>query len=284
MTDGSASLTSVKRQPAWRSFGTRSRRFRPTLMSERLHSAPADGAPVANATSTSAMHAHNETIRPRILPSTFRPNGFGQRYRALNRYRRSHRYPDRMSASTVRIVFLGGLGEIGRNCMCLEVDDRILIIDCGIMFPESDMPGIDLVLPDFTYLRENADRVEAVFLTHAHEDHAGGLAFLLPRHLVPDVRLAAVARPRPQPHRRSRHARAHRAHPRARRRAADDRPVRLRVHPRHALGAARVRHRVPHACGHDHAQRRLQARPHAGRRPQDRPLAHGRDRQARRAA
>jgi ribonuclease J len=82
-------------------------------------------------------------------------------------------------SSPVRIVFLGGLGEIGRNCMCLEVDDRILVIDCGIMFPESDMPGIDLVLPDFTYLRENADRVEGAFLTHAHEDHAGGLAFLL---------------------------------------------------------------------------------------------------------
>jgi ribonuclease J len=76
-------------------------------------------------------------------------------------------------------VFLGGLGEIGRNCLCLEVENRILIVDCGIMFPESDMPGVDLVLPDFTYLRENADRVEAAFLTHAHEDHAGGLAFLL---------------------------------------------------------------------------------------------------------
>src|SRR6478672_8913689 len=79
----------------------------------------------------------------------------------------------------VKIVFLGGLGEIGRNCFCLEVDDRILVVDCGIMFPEAGMPGIDLVLPDFTYLRENADRVEAAFLTHAHEDHAGGLAFLL---------------------------------------------------------------------------------------------------------
>src|SRR3954454_15118150 len=79
----------------------------------------------------------------------------------------------------VKIVFLGGLGEIGRNCFCLEVDDRILIVDCGIMFPEAEMPGIDLVLPDFTYLRENAHRVEAAFLTHAHEDHAGGLAFLL---------------------------------------------------------------------------------------------------------
>jgi ribonuclease J len=81
--------------------------------------------------------------------------------------------------SPVRIVFLGGLGEIGRNCFCLEVDDRILVVDCGLMFPDADMPGVDLVLPDFTYLRENADRVEAVLLTHAHEDHAGGLAFLL---------------------------------------------------------------------------------------------------------
>jgi len=85
----------------------------------------------------------------------------------------------------VRIVFLGGLGEIGRNCFCIEVDGRIVVVDCGIMFPDADMPGIDLVLPDFTYLRENAERVEAVLLTHAHEDHAGGLAFLLRDISVP---------------------------------------------------------------------------------------------------
>ncbi len=85
----------------------------------------------------------------------------------------------------VRIVFLGGVGEIGRNCFCLEVDDRILVVDCGLMFPDADMPGIDLVLPDFTYLREHHDRVEAVFLTHGHEDHAGGLAFLLREMEVP---------------------------------------------------------------------------------------------------
>ena len=82
-------------------------------------------------------------------------------------------------AAPVRIVFLGGLGEIGRNCACIEVDGRILILDVGIMFPDPDMPGVDLVLPDFTYLRENADRVDAVILTHGHEDHTGGLAFLL---------------------------------------------------------------------------------------------------------
>jgi ribonuclease J len=83
------------------------------------------------------------------------------------------------SAEVVRLVFLGGLGEIGRNCACIEVGGRILILDCGLMFPDLEMPGIDLVLPDFTYLLENADRVEACVLTHGHEDHVGGLSFLL---------------------------------------------------------------------------------------------------------
>lgn len=82
-------------------------------------------------------------------------------------------------ASPVRVAFLGGLGEIGRNCATIEVDDRIFILDCGLMFPDLDMPGVDLVLPDFTYLIDNADRIEACILTHGHEDHAGGLSFLL---------------------------------------------------------------------------------------------------------
>ena len=79
----------------------------------------------------------------------------------------------------VRLTFLGGLGEIGRNCACLEVDGRILIIDCGIMFPDLSMPGVDLVLPDFTWLKENEERVEACVLTHGHEDHVGALSYLL---------------------------------------------------------------------------------------------------------
>ncbi len=82
-------------------------------------------------------------------------------------------------ATPISIAFLGGLGEIGRNCMVLEQEDRLLLIDCGLMFPDADMHGIDLVLPDFTYLRDNADRIVGCVATHGHEDHVGALSFLL---------------------------------------------------------------------------------------------------------
>lgn len=84
-----------------------------------------------------------------------------------------------MPEQPVKVVFLGGLGEIGRNCACIEVGGRIMILDCGLMFPDLEMPGIDLVLPDFTYLRDNSERVEGCIITHGHEDHCGGLSFLL---------------------------------------------------------------------------------------------------------
>ena len=85
----------------------------------------------------------------------------------------------------VRITFLGGLGEIGRNCAAFEHDGRIVLLDCGLMFPDVDMLGVDLVLPDFTWLRERADRIEGVILTHGHEDHVGSLPYLLREVEVP---------------------------------------------------------------------------------------------------
>jgi ribonuclease J len=79
----------------------------------------------------------------------------------------------------LRVLPLGGLGEIGKNMTVVEYDDRIVVVDTGLMFPAPDQMGIDLVLPDFTYLRERADDIEAIVLTHGHEDHVGALPFVL---------------------------------------------------------------------------------------------------------
>ncbi|HTG47493.1 MAG TPA: ribonuclease J [Actinomycetota bacterium] len=84
-----------------------------------------------------------------------------------------------MPESAARLVFLGGIGEVGRNMAALELDGRLLILDVGLSFPSADMPGIDLVLPDMEFVRDRADDVEAVVLTHGHEDHVGALPYLL---------------------------------------------------------------------------------------------------------
>jgi len=84
-----------------------------------------------------------------------------------------------VSPSTLRVLPLGGLGEIGKNMMVVEYDGRIVVVDTGLMFPTPDQLGIDLVLPDFTYLRERADDIDAIVLTHGHEDHVGALPFVL---------------------------------------------------------------------------------------------------------
>jgi ribonuclease J len=80
---------------------------------------------------------------------------------------------------STRIVFLGGLGEVGRNMMVLESSGRLLVIDCGLSFPTEEMLGVDLVLPDFSYVSERADSCEGVVLTHGHEDHVGALSWFL---------------------------------------------------------------------------------------------------------
>ena len=87
--------------------------------------------------------------------------------------------PSKLAKDGLRLVALGGLGEIGRNMMVYEYDSELLIVDVGVLFPEESQPGIDLILPDFSYIRDRLDDVTAIFLTHGHEDHIGAVPYLL---------------------------------------------------------------------------------------------------------
>ena len=85
----------------------------------------------------------------------------------------------------VKITFLGGVGEIGKNMTAIEYNDEIIVIDAGLTFPGEDLPGVDIVIPDITYLKTNKDKVKAILLTHGHEDHIGALSFVLNQLNVP---------------------------------------------------------------------------------------------------
>ena len=85
----------------------------------------------------------------------------------------------------VRIAFLGGLNEVGKNMTLYECQNDMVLVDCGLAFPEPDMLGVDLVIPDFTYVEQNIDKIKGIFITHGHEDHIGGLAYLLQRVNIP---------------------------------------------------------------------------------------------------
>ena len=95
--------------------------------------------------------------------------------------------PPKYRKGSMRIVPLGGLGEIGRNMNVIEYNGHILLIDCGVLFPEEEQPGVDLILPDFNYIKDRLDKVDALVLTHGHEDHIGGVPYLL--KMRPDIPL-----------------------------------------------------------------------------------------------
>ena len=95
--------------------------------------------------------------------------------------------PPKYRKGSMRITPLGGLGEIGRNMNVIEYNGHLLLIDCGVLFPEEEQPGVDLILPDFSYIKNRLDKVDALVLTHGHEDHIGGVPYLL--KLRPDIPL-----------------------------------------------------------------------------------------------
>ncbi|MDO4882775.1 MAG: ribonuclease J [Oscillospiraceae bacterium] len=112
-------------------------------------------------------------------------NNTRQSYNKITRKKGKPSQPKQVNKPSVKISFLGGLNEIGKNITLIECENDIIIVDCGMAFPDGDMLGVDLVIPDFTYIEQNVDKVKGIVLTHGHEDHIGGLPFLLSRVDVP---------------------------------------------------------------------------------------------------
>ena len=139
------------------------------LVSEKLERKQTAAKPVKEAASRKlpAETLPAQTLRHSAAPAAKRPQ------------KAQH------AKTPVRIIPLGGLGEIGKNMTVIECANDMFIIDCGLAFPDAEMPGVDLVIPDFTYVEKNADRLRGIVLTHGHEDHIGGLAYLLKKVNIP---------------------------------------------------------------------------------------------------
>ncbi len=172
-----------------------------------------------------------------------------------------------MANSKLRVLPLGGLGEIGKNMTVFEYEDRIVVVDVGLRFPTAEMVGIDLVLPDFAYLRDRVDDIEGIVVTHGHEDHLGSLPWVL-RELAVDIPVfggpltTAMARSKLDEH-RLKEVDVNDVKDGERFELG---PLRGRARAHDALDPRRGRRDPDHAGGHGPGHRRLQVRPDAGRR------------------
>jgi ribonuclease J len=100
-----------------------------------------------------------------------------------------------INESPVNVYALGGLGEVGKNTYCFETERSIILVDAGVRFPEATLPGVDYVIPDYTYLKNNRSKIKALFITHGHEDHIGGIPFLIRSVYIPVIYAPRSRRP-----------------------------------------------------------------------------------------
>ncbi len=135
--------------------------------------------------STKKQHKNYNMKNNRYSANRFNNHNTRQSYDRITKNKGKNNQPKQVKKPPVKISFLGGLNEIGKNITVVECEGDIILIDCGMAFPDGDMLGVDLVIPDFSYIEQNQDRVRGIVLTHGHEDHIGGLPFLLSKVNVP---------------------------------------------------------------------------------------------------